>query len=65
MPRNFKLLALSTLAFLSAAAPAAKPPSMPEVLKASSPADWQPLDPDNPNGLSRALEIERGKRPFT
>src|SRR5450432_3297320 len=48
MPRNFKLLAVSTLAFLSAAAPAAaKPPSMTEVLKASSPADWRPLDPDN------------------
>jgi peptidylprolyl isomerase len=47
MPRNFKLLTLSTLVFLSAAAPAAKAPSMAEVLKASSPADWRPLDPDN------------------
>src|SRR5450631_3003809 len=47
MPRNFKLLTLSTLVFLSAAAPAAKAPSMTEVLKASSPADWRPLDPDN------------------
>src|SRR3984957_7892977 len=48
MPRNFKLFALSTLVFLSAAAaPAARAPSMTEVLKASSPADWRPLDPDN------------------
>jgi peptidylprolyl isomerase len=47
MPLNFRLLSLSTLVFLSAAAPAAKAPSMTEVLKASSPADWRPLDPDN------------------
>jgi peptidylprolyl isomerase len=47
MPRNFKLLTLSTLVFLSAAAPAAQAPSMTEVLKASAPADWRPLDPDN------------------
>jgi peptidylprolyl isomerase len=35
------------LAFLSASAPAATHPSMTEVLKASSPADWRPLDPNN------------------
>jgi peptidylprolyl isomerase len=38
---------LCTLVFLSAAAPAAKRPSMAEVLAASSPADWRPLDLDN------------------
>jgi len=38
---------LCTLTFLSAAAPAAKRPSMAEVLAASSPADWRPLDLDN------------------
>ena len=38
---------LCTLAFLSAAAPAAKRASMAEVLAASSPADWRPLDLDN------------------
>jgi peptidylprolyl isomerase len=47
MPRDFKLFTLSMLVFLSAAAPAAKAPSMTEVLKASSPSDWRPLDPDN------------------
>ena len=35
------------LVFLSHAAPAAKHPSMPEVLAASSPADWRALDPEN------------------
>jgi peptidylprolyl isomerase len=38
---------LCTLTFLSAAAPAAKRASMAEVLAASSPADWRPLDLDN------------------
>jgi peptidylprolyl isomerase len=47
MPRNFKWLIIVTLTFLSAWAPAATHPSMTEVLKASSPADWRPLDPDN------------------
>jgi peptidylprolyl isomerase len=35
------------LVFLSASVFAAKHPSMPEVLAASSPTDWRPLDPDN------------------
>jgi peptidylprolyl isomerase len=47
MSRNFKFLILSTLGFLSVSAQAAGHPSMQEVLAASSPADWRPLDPDN------------------
>ena len=47
MSLNTKFLVLSALAFLSASAPAAKYPSMPEVLAAASPADWRPLDPDD------------------
>jgi peptidylprolyl isomerase len=47
MSRNFKWLMSLTLAFFCASAPAATHPSMTEVLKASSPADWRPLDPDN------------------
>ncbi|SRR5579859_264703 len=47
MSANFKFLIPCALAFLSNAAPAAKPLSMPEVLAASSPADWRPLDPEN------------------
>src|ERR1700722_333896 len=47
MPHNLKFLMPCALAFLSAAAPAAKYPSMPEVLAASTPADWRTLDPDN------------------
>lgn len=46
MSRNFKILIPCALAFLSAAAPAAKHPTMPEVLAASAPADWRALDPD-------------------
>jgi peptidylprolyl isomerase len=47
MSRNFKILIPGALAFLSAAAPAAEHPTMPEVLAASAPADWRALDPDN------------------
>jgi peptidylprolyl isomerase len=47
MPRNFKSSVLLTLTFLWTSAPAATHPSMTEVLKASSPSDWRPLDPDN------------------
>jgi peptidylprolyl isomerase len=47
MPLNIKFLVLGTLTFLSASALAAKHPSMPEVLAATGPADWRPLDPDN------------------
>src|SRR3984957_16102855 len=57
MPRNFRLFTLSMLVFLSAAASAAKAPSMTEVLKASSPADWRPLDPDN----TLYVELPRGR----
>src|SRR3984885_12259418 len=47
MLRNLKFLMPCALVFLSAAAPAAQHPSMPEVLAASTPADGRPLDPDN------------------
>jgi cyclophilin family peptidyl-prolyl cis-trans isomerase len=47
MSRNLKFLIPCLLVILSQPAPAAKHPSMPEVLAASSPADWRPLDPDN------------------
>jgi peptidylprolyl isomerase len=47
MAFDFRFLIPCTLVFLSSAAPAAKRPSMPEVLAATSPADWRPLDLDN------------------
>src|ERR1700691_2291252 len=47
MSRNFRFLIAGALAFLSARAPAAQHPTMAEVLAASTPADWRPLDPDN------------------
>jgi peptidylprolyl isomerase len=47
MPLNIKFLVLCTLTFLWSSAPAATGPSMPEVLAATGPADWRPLDPDN------------------
>jgi peptidylprolyl isomerase len=47
MSRNLKFLIPCALVILSQPAPAAKQPSMPEVLAASSPADWRPLDPEN------------------
>jgi peptidylprolyl isomerase len=46
MKHNFKFLMLCVLAFLSHPALAAKP-NMAAVLAASSPADWQALDPEN------------------
>jgi peptidylprolyl isomerase len=47
MSRNIKFLVPCALAFLSSSAPAGKHPDMPEVLAASTPADWRALDPDN------------------
>src|ERR1700685_1153241 len=47
MARNLKFLIPCALVILSHSALAAKHPSMPEVLAASSPADWRPLDPNN------------------
>jgi peptidylprolyl isomerase len=50
MNSNFRFLMPCALLILSHAAAAAAPataPSMPEVLKASTPADWRALDPDN------------------
>jgi peptidylprolyl isomerase len=47
MARNFRFLIACALVFLTHAALAAKHPSMPEVLAASSPADWRPPDPEN------------------
>ncbi|MEP6547160.1 MAG: peptidylprolyl isomerase [Gammaproteobacteria bacterium] len=57
MPRNFKFLISCTLAFLSMPAFAAKPLSMPEVLAASTAADWRPLDPEN----TLYVELPRGR----
>ncbi len=47
MNGNLKFLIPCALVILSQSALAAKHPSMPEVLAASSPADWRPLDPEN------------------
>jgi peptidylprolyl isomerase len=46
MPRNFSFLIMSALGFLTMAQ-AATAPSMTQVLAASQPADWRPLDPEN------------------
>src|ERR1700724_868639 len=47
MPHNLKFLMPCALAFLSAAAPAARQLSLPEVPAASPPADSRALDLDN------------------
>jgi peptidylprolyl isomerase len=47
MYRNFKVLPLIALSFFAMPAPAANHPTMAEVLSASRPSDWRPLDPDN------------------
>jgi peptidylprolyl isomerase len=47
MNPNFRFLISCVLVFLSCSALAAKQPSMSEVLAASSPADWRPLDLEN------------------
>ena len=47
MSFDFRFLIACVLAFLSAPVPAAKHPSMPEVIAASAPADWRPLDPND------------------
>jgi peptidylprolyl isomerase len=47
MNSNFRFLIPCALMILSQPAFSAKPLSMPEILKASSPADWRPLDPNN------------------
>jgi peptidylprolyl isomerase len=47
MGRDFKFLIPAVLGFFSLAAMAATHPSMTEVLAASVPADWRPLDPNN------------------
>lgn len=47
MSRDFRILILCALGFLSTSASAAPHLSMQEVLAASSPADWRTLDPDN------------------
>jgi peptidylprolyl isomerase len=44
---DFKFFILAALAFLPASAPAATHPSMPQILAASTAADWRPLDPEN------------------
>jgi len=47
MNRNLRFLIPCALIILSQPVLAAKPLSMPEVLAASGPADWRPLDPGN------------------
>jgi peptidylprolyl isomerase len=47
MIRNSRFLLLAALAFFAAPALAQIHPSMAEVLAASRPSDWRPLDPDN------------------
>ena len=47
MAHNISFLLLSALAFLIPALPAGAKPSMGEVLSASKPSDWRPLDPAN------------------
>jgi len=47
MPRNGKFFTLAALAFLTLPAWSGTHPSMPDVLAASAPADWRPLDPNN------------------
>ncbi len=47
MRRNFRFLLACALGFLAQSALAAAPPSMAQVLAASKPSDWRPLDPDN------------------
>jgi peptidylprolyl isomerase len=47
MSRDFRFFIFCALVFLSTLASAAPHPGMQQVLAASSPADWRPLDPDN------------------
>jgi peptidylprolyl isomerase len=47
MKRDFSFLMSCALVFLTHPALAAKPPAMAEIIKASPPADWRPLDPQN------------------
>jgi peptidylprolyl isomerase len=47
MRQDFKILALCALGFLSFTQPASAAPTMGEVLAASSPADWRPVDLNN------------------
>jgi peptidylprolyl isomerase len=47
MIANFRFLIPCALIILSHSVLAAKQPSMPEVLAASCPSDWRPLDPEN------------------
>jgi cyclophilin family peptidyl-prolyl cis-trans isomerase len=57
MARNIRFLLLSALVFLSQALPAAPQPTMGEVLAASKPSDWRPLDPAN----TLYLEVPAGR----
>jgi peptidylprolyl isomerase len=47
MSRDFKFLMPCALVFLTHSAWAAKQPAMADIEKASPPADWRPLDPQN------------------
>lgn len=44
---NLRYFALAALTFLTCPARAAPPPGMAEVLAASAPSDWRPLDLDD------------------
>src|SRR5208283_3554180 len=44
---NIRILLVCVLKFLAQSALAAAPPSMAQVLAASAPSDWRPLDPNN------------------
>jgi len=47
MKPDFRFLIVGALSFLSLSASAATPPTMAQVLAASSPADWRTPDPEN------------------
>jgi peptidylprolyl isomerase len=47
MLRNIRYLAAAALCFLAQSALGAQPPTMAEVLTASKPSDWRPVDPEN------------------
>src|ERR1700690_701732 len=57
--RALSLLALMILSAVAGAAetPKAKPPTMADVLAASKPGDWRPLDPEN----TLYLELPAGR----
>jgi cyclophilin family peptidyl-prolyl cis-trans isomerase len=57
MCRNFRALSALTLVFFALAAAAAQPSAMADILAASNPSDWRPLDPSN----TLYLELSSGR----